>query len=128
MPDQPSILGIHHIALKVKNVAEVAVFYRDVLHLEEIIQHHHDDGSLRSIWFKISDTILMIEKLDGTSSKKNKESQPHWHLVALGIKKKDRETWKKHLKSSGVVIESESQHSLYFRDTEGNRVCLSHLI
>lgn len=118
MPDQPSILGIHHIALKVKNVAEVAAFYRDVLHLEEIIQHHHDDGSLRSIWFKISDTILMIES----------ESRPHWHLVALGIEKKDRETWKKYLKSSGVVIESESQHSLYFRDTEGNRVCLSHLI
>jgi catechol-2,3-dioxygenase len=68
--------------------------------------------------------IFMIEKLESASAKSHSES--HWHLVALGIHKKDREIWKKHLKSSGVGIESESPHSLYFRDLEGNHVCLSH--
>lgn len=117
MAHKPSLLGIHHIALKVENVARVAAFYHDVLDLEEIMRHHHDDGSLRSIWLKISDTILMIE--DGTS-------QPHWHVVAFGIEESQREIWRKKLASSGVVIENESAYSLYFKDPEGNRVCLSH--
>lgn len=104
----------------------MAAFYQDILNLEEIKQHHHDDGSLRSIWMKISDTILMIEKLDEKISKQNSESQPHWHLVAFGIEKRDLEIWRKKLESVGAVIENESPHSLYFQDPEGNRVCLSH--
>ena len=110
-------MNIHHIALKIKNLALCENFYRDVLQLKVLKKNES-----RSVWFDLSGTILMIEKTDGPLSKAEKG----WHLLALAMQPDQRDAWKKRLADHGVEIESESPYSLYFRDPEQNRLALSH--
>jgi catechol 2,3-dioxygenase-like lactoylglutathione lyase family enzyme len=37
----------------------------------------------------------------------------------------DVETWRKRLTALGIVVEAETQHTLYFRDPDGRRIAVS---
>ncbi len=111
--------AIHHIAIKVKNLEPVADFYREVLSLKQIDAKLDKRGRARSYWFDCAGTILMIEQGENIASCRS-------HLVALTIKKTKRDLWKKHLTKYNVEITSESEHSIYFSDPEGNMLALSH--
>ncbi len=47
------ILGFHHLAIFVRELERLALFYREVLGLSEMARHQREDGTLRSIWLAI---------------------------------------------------------------------------
>lgn len=116
-------LSPHHIALKVLNLQICEEFYSDTLGLAIIDRKKENDGSLRSVWFDLDGTILMLEKC-GVSAKVS--STNGWHLMALKIQCKERTLWKKKLTTAGIKITSETDYSIYFDDPEGNHLALSH--
>lgn len=123
-----SDLKIHHIALKTKNVESLSDFYSTVLGLEERDRHFFPSGELRSVWFRLGHSILMIEHLEADSAKKTSSAEsdlPGWHLLSLTIPSTRRKEWKSKLEKQGIAIQKESDFSLYFLDPEGNRLALT---
>jgi catechol 2,3-dioxygenase-like lactoylglutathione lyase family enzyme len=47
------VLGFHHLAIGVRDLAKVGAFYRQVLGLAELKRHFEENGQLRSIWFSV---------------------------------------------------------------------------
>jgi catechol-2,3-dioxygenase len=114
---------LHHVALGAKDVSRVAGFYREVLRLPQVTEHHHDDGSLRSIWLSLGLGLLMVERTS--------EERRHVHGVDAGAFL-IAFTWPEGLEhaadwlaSHQVATEDRSEFSLYFRDPEGNRAAIS---
>lgn len=110
---------IHHIAIKVKDLKLVADFYQEVLGLKQIETKLDKNGHPRSHWFDCGGTILMIEQ-------EKSVTRSNGNLIALKIKRAKRDLWKKHLQKYNIEITSESEHSVYFSDPEGNLLALSH--
>ncbi len=115
----------HHIALKVHNLKSAEEFYGKLLGLSVISRSSFADKSPRSVWLNLGGSILMLEKA-GEDWQATPKNACGWHLLALAIEKASREEWKKRLNRAGVQITSESEHSIYFSDPEGNRLALSH--
>ncbi len=139
----PRLGGLHHVAIQSKQREKLVQFYGDVLGLPKIREQPH------SVWFDVGGIILMIEDcpvleapttLDeaaiGTAPSQPKSASVHsqrwktdrvgYHLCALRISADDKPAWRTHLQHAGVVIDMESQYTLYIFDPDGNRVGLSH--
>lgn len=121
------VLGFHHVAVQVRDVARVAAFYVEVLGLPELKRFHRDDGSLRSIWVGASQSaperaFLAVEQLDSQSV----EGSLGFSMVALRIEASQRKAIVEALTARGVKLEKETGWTLYVRDPEGNLVGLSH--
>lgn len=116
---------IHHLALKAADVERVALFYREVLGLNER-DRHFDATGLRSIWLGAGAAILMIERADALPSPTAfGASAPGLHLVAFTIPSEDREAWRQKLAHAGHPIVHETGYTIYVLDPEGNRIGLS---
>lgn len=113
-------LLIHHIALKVCDLAALEQFYTNVLGLK-VSMRQMDGTEPRSIWFDCGPVVLMLEQ-----AKEGKKVGSGWHLVALQIDVSERLTWKKRLMDAGAKVTHETSYSLYFDDPEGNHLALSH--
>ena len=50
-----AIVGLGHVALKVKDVDRSMAFYNGVLGFPEMLRLHHDDGSLFLIYLRVTD-------------------------------------------------------------------------
>ncbi|PIR26041.1 MAG: glyoxalase [Deltaproteobacteria bacterium CG11_big_fil_rev_8_21_14_0_20_42_23] len=117
-------LHLHHIALKTKQLEHLLPFYRDFLSLEHLQDHRTENGTLRSAWFSLGENaILMLEQ---SEEMKKSENTSGWHLLSLAISKTERKVWKTKLQEQKILLEHETEYSLYFRDPEGNRLALSH--
>ena len=124
----PRTHGIHHVAIQVRDLAAAEAFYGGVLGLPVMRRWQGEDGE-RSIWFDLHDGgFLAVERVAGTPL-------PHEgfytddlgiHLVALAIKRAERDAWEAHLVAAGHEIVHRTDYTLYVRDPEGNRVGLSH--
>ena len=119
------MVRIHHIALGAFDVPLMAQFYRDRFHLEEVNQHHDEEGSLRSIWLAAGGTVLMIEKIHTPPNHAPFMSAGPF-LLAFQTTEEGKERARSDLRAQGIEIESETDWTTYFRDPEGNRVALSH--
>ena len=118
-------LPLHHIAIKVNDLAVCETFYHQVLGLK-IITHQRDaQGQVRSTWLELGGAILMLEK---TKKKKKVKAldDPGHYLVAFQIKLSQRQSWHERLVQHQVDVSHTSNFSLYFADPEGNRLALSH--
>lgn len=116
--------GFHHAAVQVRDVEQVAAFYRDVLGLPELRRHHHADGALRSIWLSLGgdgDGFLAVEGDPAPGS-----GPQGWSMIALRIRAEDRPQVEAHLGQRAVPIVRRTGFTLYVRDPEGNLVGLSH--
>ncbi len=124
------LLGVHHVALKARDVRRTAAFYREVLGLEEI-DRHHDDGKVRSIWLRCGGVIIMVERSevwasgDGGPTEPDPFDPPGLHLLALTIAADARPSWARRLAELGHPVTQETDFTMYIRDPEGNRVGLS---
>ncbi len=119
--------GFHHLAIKTHRVEELSAFYRAALRRKEQKRWFEESGELRSAWLKLSPGILMIEKSSSQEAQLSPEADPPgFFLLALNISPQEKPSWRKHLKSLSITIESETAYTLYFRDPEGNRLALSH--
>jgi len=121
-------MKIHHIALKVEDLAICEKFYSEILDIPVRDRLFDESGRHRSTWFKLEGAILMLEKSPADPRDKILHTQegPGWHMMAIAIEKNSRDGWISKLKKNGIAIEAKSRHSLYFRDPEGNLLALSH--
>jgi catechol 2,3-dioxygenase-like lactoylglutathione lyase family enzyme len=120
--------GFHHVAIFATDVERVAAFYCEVLGLPELARYHHPDGRLRSIWVgaraggESADGFLAIEAVEHSEGAPGRG----FVMVALAIASAARDEVRDALVARGLLIERETEFSLYVRDPEGNLVGLSH--
>ncbi|MBX2812018.1 MAG: VOC family protein [Myxococcales bacterium] len=122
-----SIRAVHHIALKSKQPAELAQFYKDILGLQETTRHTDPNG-LRSVWLQLENAILMIERsvTDREAPVILFDDPPGLHMLAYSITPHERPNWKTWLVSHGCPIRRETAYTLYCADPEGHLFGLSH--
>jgi 2-dehydropantoate 2-reductase len=110
--------GIHHVALRVGDVARSASFYQEILGLPET-RRREEGGRLLSVWLDLGGAILMLERaLRGSGPEEGSG-----HLLALRVR--DLPAWEAHLQRSGVAIVDRTASTLYVQDPDGHRVGLS---
>ena len=123
-----NVLGFHHVAVQVHDVARVAAFYIELLKLPELQRFHRDDGSLRSVWVSTSNQqpgqhgFIAIEEI-------RPQTPPGalgYSMVALRIEAGQRKAIVEEFTRAGLQIERETAWTMYLRDPEGNLVGLSH--
>lgn len=123
-----NVLGFHHVAVQVHDVAKVAAFYVELLKLPELKRFHREDGSLRSIWVGTSNQpradqgFIAIEEIRPTTP----DGALGYSMVALRIHAAERKAIVEELARRGLLIERETGWTMYVRDPEGNLVGLSH--
>ncbi|MGZ6142525.1 MAG: VOC family protein [Myxococcales bacterium] len=125
------VLGHHHLAIQVKDLAAAERFYVEVLGLAVVRRWLREDGAPgeRSLWLSVGagEEFLALEACDAERPP-TPFRDPHGglHLLALRILASDREAWERKLASLGVGIVHRTRWTLYVRDPEGNRIGLSH--
>ena len=122
--------GLHHLAIRVRDLAAVERFYTGLLGLAVVKRwpSAHGDGE-RSIWVDTGDgAFLAIERTPSHVQlhAHDPDDAPGLFLVALTIDAADRETWRERFARAGVAVYHETRFTIYVRDPEGNRVGLSH--
>ncbi|MFT3926016.1 MAG: VOC family protein [Myxococcales bacterium] len=109
-----SMPALHHLALRTRDVAGLAQFYRDWFELDVVREQRP-----RSLWLGLgADAVLMIEAAG--------EGEPGipagtLELVALRVSSAERELLRARLVAHDM-LEAETAHSVYFRDPDGRRV------
>jgi glyoxylase I family protein len=126
-----AVRGHHHLAIQVKDLPRAEAFYTEVLGLKLVRRWPFDDGSPgeRSLWLSVGsgEEFIALEACD-VDRLPTPFRDPHGglHLLALRIPAKDRPKWERHLEAKGVEIVHRTRWTIYFRDSEGNRIGLSH--
>lgn len=115
---------LHHIALGARDLEVIAAFYRNQLGLREAGRHHEADGRLRSIWLDLGGPVLMIERTEAPAHRVQGVGAGPF-LLAFGVEPSERDAVRRSLAAAGCPIEARTEHTIYFRDPEGNRVALS---
>ncbi len=111
-------MRVHHIALRTQDLVRLERFYVDVLDLR--VKRRNAE---RSVWLDAGDTIVMLERAEENEPPIPKTSQ---EFFAFAIGPEQKLTFRQKLEAAGVVIEHETQATIYFRDPDGRRVGLSH--
>ncbi len=111
---------LHHLALRVADVARAAAFYEEVLGLRVHSVHREQDGALRAIWFCLGGgAVLMLERsLRGVGPDAGSA-----HVLALAVS--DLAAWERRLFDLRVEITDRTLFTLFFRDPDGHRVGVS---
>ena len=118
-------LGLHHVAIRVRELARAEAFYAGVLGLPVRQRQLDEAGAERSVWLGLAGgAILMIERAG--EGELRKDESPGLHCLALGIERAARDAWRTKLVAAGVAIERESPYSLFVRDPDGALIALSH--
>jgi hypothetical protein len=113
-------MRVHHVAIQVRDLERARAFYVGALGLLEVRRQPH------SIWVDADGVILMLESCFGPEEPDAwKSDRAGLHLLALAMAPGDRVSWKARLAAAGVVIEAESDFSVYFRDPDGTRLAVS---
>ncbi|HEU4411907.1 MAG TPA: VOC family protein [Polyangiaceae bacterium] len=113
---------LHHLALRTRDVARLAAFYRDVLGLPERARNLADGGALRSVWLDAGGVVVMIEL-----AAPGEPAPPagSLDLVAFAMSAGEREAFRARFAAAGAAVEAETAHTLYVRDPDGRRVGVS---
>jgi catechol 2,3-dioxygenase-like lactoylglutathione lyase family enzyme len=126
----PGVLGHHHLAIQVKDLAAAERFYVEVLGLEVVKRWPREDGPCeRSLWLSVGagEEFLALEACDkGQPPTPFRDPHGGLHLLALRILASDRAAWEAKLASLQIEIVHRTRWTLYVRDPEGNRLGLSH--
>jgi glyoxylase I family protein len=120
--------GLHHLAIRVRDLAAAERFYCGVLGLVVLRRWPAAEGAgERSIWVDTGDgAFLALEVTAADADADAADDDPGLHLVALKIEIQQRPAWKERLARAGVAIYHQTRFTIYVRDPEGNRVGLSH--
>ena len=123
-------MHVHHVAVKVADLARAESFYVGVLGLSVVRRWPLPDGSDasgdRSLWLDLgAGAFLALERSEAPGAEKA-EGGPGIHLVALHIPRSERASWIAKLAQAGHPVYQQTDYTLYVRDPEGNRIGLSH--
>ena len=125
-----AVLGPHHLAVQVTDLAAAERFYHGVLGMPVIKRWSHEDGRAgeRSLWLSAGpDTFVALELCAQPAPATDfKDPQARLHLFALRISASDRAAWEQKLGAAGIEIVHRSRWTIYVRDPDGNRIGLSH--
>lgn len=121
------VQGFHHVAIQVHDVEAAARFYEQALRLEPMARHFTPQGALRSVWLRLADGFLALEKTSSAAAPERfRDPRPGLLVLALRISRDDRDGWLAHLAELGIAVQHQSRWTVYFQDLEGNRLALSH--
>jgi len=121
------MLGVHHLAVKTKDLIKSEVFYVDVLGLP-LLKRHEDARGPRSLWLGLggSGAFLAVERAEDLESPARHDEGVGWHCVALTMEVDQRASWIARLEAAGHPIFRQTPYSIYVRDPDGAVVALSH--
>jgi glyoxylase I family protein len=119
-------LGVHHLAVKVTDLARAESFYVGVLGLPVLRRWPLAAGvGDRSLWLDLgAGVFLALERAESGADKS--ETAAGLHLVALRIPRSERDAWAAKLAHAGHAVYQRTDYTIYVRDPEGNRIGLSH--
>jgi protein-L-isoaspartate(D-aspartate) O-methyltransferase len=126
---KPAVLGAHHLAVQVTDLAAAERFYHGVLGLSVIKRWPFEDGrpGERSLWLGLGDAFIALEHCSVPAPVSDfRDPHARLHLFALRISVRDRAAWEEKLQEEGVEVVHRSRWTLYVRDPDGNRIGLSH--
>jgi glyoxylase I family protein len=118
---------VHHVAIKVADLARAEAFYVALLGLPVLRRWPTPDGlGERSLWLDLGQgAFLALERADGEAAAKA-EDAAGLHLLALAIPRGERDAWEARLGQAGCPVYQRTAFTLYVHDPEGNRIGLSH--
>jgi catechol 2,3-dioxygenase-like lactoylglutathione lyase family enzyme len=122
-------MQLHHLALGATDVAALAGFYASVFGLEQVREHRRDDGTLRSIWLRLGDGLLMVESIESGSPREAGLRLPEagWFLLAFTTTDEaESERVCNAATARGATESHRTGFTRYLVDPEGNRVAVSH--
>lgn len=112
--------GLHHVALRVADVARAAAFYEQVLGLRVHSLHREDERTLRAAWLELGGgPLLMLER----SLRGSGEERGSGHVLVLAVR--DLAEWERRLFAGRVAIVDRTLFTLFFCDPDGHRVGVS---
>jgi catechol 2,3-dioxygenase-like lactoylglutathione lyase family enzyme len=120
-------MQVHHVAVKVADLARAEAFYATVLGLPVLRRWPMPDGrGERSLWLDLGvGAFLALERAERHEPEKADDATGI-HLVALSIPSSEREAWIANLAHAGHPVYQQTDYTIYVRDPEGNRIGLSH--
>ena len=121
--------GLHHLAIRVRDLAAAERFYGGLLGLAVVKRWPAASGpGERSLWVDSGDgAFLALEITGATHADVGADADADGlHLAALRIDVADRAAWKERFAAAGVAVYHETRFTIYVRDPEGNRIGLSH--
>ncbi len=110
-------LSLHHIALRTRDVAGLARFYRAVFALTVA---REQPGY--SVWLALDGAVLMIE---ARAPGEPDVPAGSMELTAFRVTAEGRERVRETLRMMGVSLDGETAYTTYFRDPDGRRVGVS---
>lgn len=111
---------LHHVALRVADVARSSAFYEAVVGLPVHSLHREDDRGLRAAWHDLGGgAVLMLERaIRGAGPE---AGSGHVLVLAVG----DLAAWEQRLFKARVAIVDRTLFTLFFCDPDGHRVGVS---
>ncbi|HEY4015103.1 MAG TPA: VOC family protein [Polyangiaceae bacterium] len=110
---------MHHWALRTVNVEALEKFYTEVFGFPV---RKRGAGSTGSVWLEAEGAVVMIERSgDGEPA----IPPGTMELMAFAVDSSDaswKTTWRARIEHAGAQVESETPHTLYFRDPDGRRL------
>lgn len=124
--DRPpsSARGLHHMAVVSSDVERTVKFYQEVLEfpLTEIFENRDYKGS-NHFFFDIGNgNLLAFFDFPGLDVGRYAEVLGGLHHIAISVEPERWKRLKANLESAGVIYQSESGTSIYFRDPDGTRL------
>ena len=119
--------AVHHIAIKVLDLARAEHFFVQTLGLVVLRRWPAQDGSgERSLWLDLgAGAFLALEKSSNQSEPLAPDASG-LHLLALRIERAERQAWIDRLARAGVPLYQQTAFTINCKDPEGNRIGLSH--
>ena len=119
--------AVHHIAIKVRDLARAERFFVQTLDLAVLRRWPAQDGSgERSLWLDLGAGAFLALERSGTEREPPAADDPGLHLLALRIERGERQAWIDRLARVGVPLYHQTAFTIYCQDPEGNRIGLSH--
>jgi catechol 2,3-dioxygenase-like lactoylglutathione lyase family enzyme len=97
---RPRILGIAHVALRVKDAAEARNFFGDVLGFDELSLEETAKGKMRYTYFKVSDDQYIVVSPTLSSPTEDR-------LIHIAFRTTDARGLRRYLASHGVAVPAE---------------------
>lgn len=119
--------ALHHLAIKVADLARAERFYVQVVELPVIRRWADELGRPRAVWLALGEAgaFLALERAE-LHAPVRVDDAPGLHCLALAIGAAERGALRERLLRAGVVVEKESDYTVYARDPDGNLIGWSH--
>lgn len=107
-PDRPQILGIAHVALRVKDAAEARNFFGQILGFDQLPRNETATGKMAYTYFKVSDDQYILVSPTLSSPTEDR-------LIHIAYRTTDARGLRGYLASRGVAVPGELR-----KDPEGD--------